>query len=118
MTRVWLPAETLTALDEPSQIFSLAERWFLPFNAECEFRIVMRAEDLQTAGLAEIEVKWKQGGSRVAWPDAACCVAWQTLPVAQYNWLPIAPLSVLISRFGWNASPKLIHMDPVSTGKN
>ncbi|MHA6893016.1 hypothetical protein ACQUJT_02880 [Ralstonia pseudosolanacearum] len=92
MTRVWLPAETLTALDAPSQILSLAERWFLPFNADWEFRIVMRAEDLQTAGLAEIEVKWKQGGGRVVWPGAACCVASQTLPVA--------PLSVLISRFG------------------
>jgi hypothetical protein len=36
---------------EPSRIPSLAEPWFLQFDAECEFRIVMSPEDLGKAGL-------------------------------------------------------------------
>ena len=46
-------------LDAPSQIPALAEPWFLLFNADCEFRVVMSAEDLQKAGLAGIGEKWK-----------------------------------------------------------
>ncbi len=43
----------------PSQVPSLAEPWFLSFNADCEFRIVMLPEDLEGAGLDEIGKKWK-----------------------------------------------------------
>ncbi|MCT7308227.1 MULTISPECIES: panthothenate synthetase [Ralstonia] len=45
--------------ESASHIPALAEPWFLLFNADCEFRIVMSAEDLQQAGLAEIGAKWK-----------------------------------------------------------
>ncbi len=31
-------------LDEPSQIPAFAEPWFLMFNADCEFRVVMTPE--------------------------------------------------------------------------
>ncbi|WP_206957254.1 panthothenate synthetase [Trinickia acidisoli] len=46
-------------LDDPSQIPAFAEPWFLTFNADCEFRVVMGPEDLQKAGLAMIGAKWK-----------------------------------------------------------
>ena len=46
-------------LDEPSQIPVFAEPWFLTFNADCEFRVVMVPEDLQKAGLATLGSKWK-----------------------------------------------------------
>ena len=43
----------------PSQIPSLSEPWFLNFNADCKFRIVMTLDDLGKAGLGEIGKKWK-----------------------------------------------------------
>jgi hypothetical protein len=46
-------------LDEPSQIPAFAEPWFLTFNADCEFRVVMAPEDLQQAGLDKLGSKWK-----------------------------------------------------------
>jgi hypothetical protein len=46
-------------MDEPSQIPAFAEPWFLTFNADCEFRVVMTPEDLQKAGLDTIGSKWK-----------------------------------------------------------
>ncbi|WP_199028755.1 panthothenate synthetase [Ralstonia sp. ASV6] len=52
-------AVLIVNLDEPSQIPALAEPWFLLFNADCEFRVVMHAEDLQKAGLAGIGQQWK-----------------------------------------------------------
>jgi hypothetical protein len=46
-------------LDDPSGIPALVEPWFLNFNADCEFRVVMLPEDLQKAGLDSIGSKWK-----------------------------------------------------------
>jgi hypothetical protein len=46
-------------LDDPSQIPAFVEPWFLTFNADCEFRVVMLAEDLQKAGLETLGSKWK-----------------------------------------------------------
>src|ERR1051326_13591 len=45
-------------LENASRIPALAEPWFLNFQADCEFRIVMSAEDLERAGLAELGKKW------------------------------------------------------------
>ena len=45
-------------LEKPSQVPSLAEPWFLNFNADCRFRIVMSPEDLEKAGLEELGKKW------------------------------------------------------------
>ena len=45
-------------LENPSQIPALAEPWFLHFNADCTFRVVMLPEELQRAGLAELGKKW------------------------------------------------------------
>lgn len=45
-------------VEDPSKVPALAEPWFLHFNADCKFRIVMTPEDLQRAGLPELGKKW------------------------------------------------------------
>lgn len=44
---------------EPSRVPALAEPWFLKFDADCEFRIVMSPDDLGKAGLERIGKSWK-----------------------------------------------------------
>jgi len=44
---------------DPSQIPSIAEPFFLQFNADCRFRPVMSPADLGRAGLEELGKKWK-----------------------------------------------------------
>ena len=43
---------------DPSKVPMIAEPWFLIFNADFEFHIVMKPDDLQRAGLEEIGKKW------------------------------------------------------------
>ncbi len=43
---------------EPSRVPSFAEPFFLHFNADCQFRIVMSPDDLKKAGLEELGRKW------------------------------------------------------------
>jgi len=43
---------------EPSRVPFYAEPFFLNFNADCRFRIVMSPEDLGKAGLDAIGEKW------------------------------------------------------------
>ncbi len=43
---------------EPCKVPSFAEPWFLSFNADVEFRIVMTSDDLKEAGLEELGKKW------------------------------------------------------------
>jgi len=43
---------------KPSDVPALAEPWFLTFNANVEFHIVMGPEELQEAGLEDIGRKW------------------------------------------------------------
>ena len=43
---------------EPSRVPSFSEPFFLNFNADCRFRIVMSPEDLGRAGLEELGKKW------------------------------------------------------------
>ncbi|HEY5703211.1 MAG TPA: panthothenate synthetase [Gammaproteobacteria bacterium] len=45
-------------LQKPSDVPSFAEPFFLNFQANCKFRILMSPEDLQNAGLEEIGKKW------------------------------------------------------------
>jgi len=52
-------AVLIVNVDSPSQVPSLSEPWFLNFNADCKFRIVMTPEDLGKAGLDELGKKWK-----------------------------------------------------------
>ena len=46
-------------VQRPSDVPSFAEPWFLKFNADCKFRIVMTPEDLQKAELETIGLRWK-----------------------------------------------------------
>jgi hypothetical protein len=45
-------------LEKPSKVPALAEPWFLAFNAEVQFHVVMSPEDLQEAGLDRLGEKW------------------------------------------------------------
>ena len=45
-------------LDSPSQVPALSEPWFLGFNADVEFHIVMTPDDLAHAGLDALGKKW------------------------------------------------------------
>jgi len=45
-------------LSDPSQVPAFSEPWFLAFNANVEFHIVMSPDDLQRAGLEELGKKW------------------------------------------------------------
>lgn len=45
-------------VDDPSKVPTLAEPWFLTFNADVEFKIAMTPEDLKRAGLDELGKKW------------------------------------------------------------
>lgn len=51
-------AIVIVDLPNASRIPSLAEPWYLSFNADCELRVVMTPEDLQNAGLDEIGERW------------------------------------------------------------
>ncbi len=42
----------------PSDVPAFAEPFFLNFQADCKFRILMSPEDLQKAGLGELGKKW------------------------------------------------------------
>ena len=41
-------------VEDPSKVPAFSEPWFLLFNADCEFHIVMTPADLAKAGLDEL----------------------------------------------------------------
>jgi hypothetical protein len=43
---------------EPSSVPKISEPWFLLFNADVKFRVVMSPEDLEKAGLDKLGEKW------------------------------------------------------------
>src|SRR6202162_1229611 len=45
-------------VEDPSKVPAFAEPWFLTFNADVNFHIVMTPEDLAKAGLDELGKKW------------------------------------------------------------
>ena len=45
-------------LESPSMVPALAEPWFLTFNADVEFHVVMSPADLHNAGLDRLGKKW------------------------------------------------------------
>lgn len=45
-------------LEDPSQVPFYAEPWFLTFEADVNFHIVMDPDDLARAGLEELGKKW------------------------------------------------------------
>jgi hypothetical protein len=48
----------LINVDDPSKVPAFSEPWFLTFNADCEFHVVMTPEDLGRAGLDALGKKW------------------------------------------------------------
>lgn len=48
----------IVELEESSMVPALAEPWFLTFNADVEFHVVMSPEDLQQAGLEKLGERW------------------------------------------------------------
>lgn len=51
-------AVLIVDLPGPSSVPKIAEPWFLSFNADVEFHIVMSSEDLGRAGLEDLGKKW------------------------------------------------------------
>lgn len=51
-------ATLIVDVKNPSQIPSIAEPWFLSFNADVEFRIAMTPEDFKNSGIEELRYKW------------------------------------------------------------
>ena len=51
-------AVVIVDLSDPSKIPELSEPWFLTFQADVEFRVVMTPDDLKRAGLDELGKKW------------------------------------------------------------
>ncbi|TCK35049.1 hypothetical protein B0G84_7014 [Paraburkholderia sp. BL8N3] len=49
---------------QPADLPSIAGPWSLMSNAECEFRLAMRPEHLQQAGLDALGAKWTQRRAR------------------------------------------------------
>lgn len=52
-------AVMIVDVPEASAIPSIAEPWFLNFEAHCEFRIAMTPDDLTKANLRALAAKWK-----------------------------------------------------------
>ena len=48
----------IVELDKPSRVPALAEPWFLSFNADVEFHVVMSPQELQEGGLDKLGEKW------------------------------------------------------------
>ncbi|MDF3836270.1 panthothenate synthetase [Cupriavidus basilensis] len=48
----------LVNVENPSDVPAFVEPFFLNFQANCKFRVVMSPEDLQKAGLEELGKKW------------------------------------------------------------
>jgi hypothetical protein len=51
-------AVLIVEMEKSSQIPSLAEPWFLTFNADVEFHPAMAPDDLQAAGLDNLGKQW------------------------------------------------------------
>lgn len=47
-------------MNDQTQLPSIAEPYFLNFNAECHFTIAMTAEDLRNANLTDIGRRWEK----------------------------------------------------------
>ena len=45
-------------IEKNSDLPKFAEPWFLKFDAECEFDLMMTPQDLQESGLDDIGKKW------------------------------------------------------------
>jgi len=46
-------------VEDPSKVPALAEPWFVQFDADVEFHVVMTPEELGRAGIDEMAKRWK-----------------------------------------------------------
>lgn len=53
-------AVMIVNIPDASDIPSIAEPWFLNFEAICEFRIAMTPDDLMKANLTKLAEKWNE----------------------------------------------------------
>ena len=53
-------AVMLVDVPSASSIPSIAEPWYLIFEATCEFKIAMSADDLMNADLLNLDKKWRE----------------------------------------------------------
>jgi hypothetical protein len=51
-------AMLIVDVSDASKVPALAEPWFLAFDADVKFRILMTPQDLQRSGLEELGKKW------------------------------------------------------------
>ena len=51
-------ATAIYHMDKPSDVPSIAEPWFLSFEADVRFRVAMTPDDLMNAGLDDLGPKW------------------------------------------------------------
>jgi hypothetical protein len=51
-------AVAIVDVADPSKIPAIAEPWFLTFNADVKFRVMMTPDDLKKSGLDAIGKKW------------------------------------------------------------
>jgi len=51
-------ATMIVDIDDPSEIPSIAEPFFLKLNARCKFDVVMSPQELARGGLEELGKKW------------------------------------------------------------
>lgn len=51
-------AVLIVDLPDPSKMPALSEPWFLTFQADVEFRVVMTPDDLKRSGLDQLGKKW------------------------------------------------------------
>ena len=59
-------AVIIVDLPDASKIPSLAEPWFLTFNADVSFRVAMTADDLKNAGLESLGKQWARSELQAA----------------------------------------------------
>lgn len=52
-------AVLLVEVEKPSMVPALAEPWFLNFDADVEFHVVMSPEELEEAGLDKLGLRWR-----------------------------------------------------------
>jgi len=51
-------AVAIVDVADPSKIPAIAEPWFLTFNADVKFRVMMTPDDLKKSGLDAVGKKW------------------------------------------------------------
>ena len=49
---------SIVDVESPAKVPALAEPWFLTFNADVEFHVVMGQQEIEASGLEALGKKW------------------------------------------------------------